>query len=104
MYLVAAELARTRRRGDLIEMPFAAVHRSRLARLRRLAMSTVRSLLGRKRTSRRHPISVAIDPIATWPRPAALPLTNLFEPLSCHLLSLGLVMRRREFITLLGDA
>jgi putative tryptophan/tyrosine transport system substrate-binding protein len=29
---------------------------------------------------------------------------NLFKPLSCHLLSLGLVMRRREFITLLGGA
>jgi len=46
-----------------------------------------------------------------WPCPAAellMPVlalsTYLFEPLRCHLLSLGLAMKRREFITLVGGA
>src|SRR4051794_12658652 len=30
--------------------------------------------------------------------------THLFEPLRCHLRSLGLAMKRREFITLVGGA
>src|SRR6478735_3874045 len=44
------------------------------------------------------------DPTETSTRTAAMPLTYLFEPLSCHLLILGLVMKRREFVTLVGGA
>ncbi len=75
------------------------------------AMSAVRSLLGEKRTSRGHPVLVAIDPFATLAVHCGNsfdadfgPYQSTLEPLRCCLLSLGLDMRRREFITLLGGA